>query len=212
MDGDLRTSGKHSWSDASQIPCALRAFSYRVTVGQGVSFFVRVVRASIPRSTSLSMIMNSSARSLRRTHGSSRQPFYALTELIRIKSKDIVTRLIKNRYIDNNIYHTNGNDVWTMRTQIHFFATKQDLGRMLETFESKGYFKYVYMSAQLTKQSIVKFDRGVDIPNLGMATASASSSCDTFWCADATKKYSRELSEFLTRNAFSSIKSAIVTP
>ena len=64
-------------------------------------------------------------------------------------------------------------------TQIHFYATKEDLLPMLETLESKGNVKYV-LRGIFAEPSVIALDHGKDIQNLGSATTDASVSCEAF--------------------------------
>ncbi len=73
-------------------------------------------------------------------------------------------------------------------SQIHFFALCEDLLAMLELVESKGPLKYVLMgnftNHEVADGRISSFDRGADIPNLGMANADSWVACDFFFVCE----------------------------
>jgi hypothetical protein len=51
---------------------------------------------------------------------------------------------------------------------------------MLEALESNGSVKYVRTRGQLPAPSLTVFDRGKEIPNLGIATSETGNFCETF--------------------------------
>jgi|SRR5215831_7293658 len=63
--------------------------------------------------------------------------------------------------------------------QTMFFATKDDLAPVLEQVENKGPLKYVRFGRSLNPRS-ESFDRGIDIPSLGIATCGSAIGSDSF--------------------------------
>lgn len=63
--------------------------------------------------------------------------------------------------------------------QILFFALKEDLLPILEAVERECSLKYVRMG-QFPKSDYESFAKGATIPNLGIATADSTISCESF--------------------------------
>ncbi len=66
---------------------------------------------------------------------------------------------------------------------IHFFALNEDLLALLEIVESKGALKYTHMGnfpGHEIKDGPRVFDTGAGIPNLGIAYADSSTTCERF--------------------------------